>query len=463
MMGWEFKRDSADWIRSAYSWPDKPSGLYIYFASKDFKQPRAGEGGYWQYNAQGDTALFKADFLNMGHLDAESCVKFGFWDGDQWTQSTGYNCSSVIASKTHCARGTCGTDVASGMSARFKMQADNDGPRGRTGWSRLGGARVYLHDPAVPKLTAPVSHLQTDKETIAYAGQWRNEPLWGAGLLASDTGLGVKAIEIKRADEIQRKDYDCTSRCQTNLDPTAPLPVQYTQAAGRHVYEATAIDPVGQRSTPPVSWTVAYDPTAPRDLALSRPLPDTNGGYVTEPLALTPSATDGPTPAAPATQSGVKSAQLLVDGEAAADAMAGNQRIDLPAADDRSLNGPDQQPAELLTFDPDAVGADGEFLLADGEHAVGLEVRDVAGNVQRAGNDGSPREITVKVDHTRPDATLQGPLFAAGGVGDGQFKVDLALHDAGSGVQGWDVTLDGAPLADPIASADLPCREAGAC
>src|SRR5437588_2598881 len=243
---------------------------------------------------------------------------------------------------------------------------------------------------------------------------------------ATHPNSGVKSIEIQV--DGQRKDS-----VEQSCDASCPLSRSFTlhpgdYSEGNHTVTVIATDAVGHQAQQ--SWQVKVDRTPPV-LTLSGELTNHAGEWLGgDSYGLTGAASDA--------GGGMKSIEVLVDGERA-------DYVEQPCdAGGCSLS-------HDFTYLTDRYG--------DGQHAVTVIATDQAGNQTQ-------QAVTAKVDRTVPTFSLSGTLKDAEGqqltadsygLSVNAFDGDAAAHQ-GSGVKSIELQVDG-QRADYVSQ---PC-DAGSC
>lgn len=250
-------------------------------------------------------------------------------------------------------------------------------------------------------------------------GDWVGAGSLSLGATATEAGgSGAESIEVlvdgERADFVEQdcEDGGCELTRSFEFDPS-----DYSQ--GLHTITVRARDQLGNVTER--SLEVGVDATDP-GLELGGELAERDGRWVGDSeLALAARATDA--------ASGIRSAELLVDGE----------RVDLVEQDCVDGGCPLDRD---FTFD----GAAHE----EGAHEIAVRVVDHAGRT-------TTRSIQVQVDRTDPDVAATGELLAPGPLSAGAYGLDVAATDLGSGAVSLSVLLDG----DEIFSAEQECADGG--
>lgn len=310
----------------------------------------------------------------------------------------------------------------------------------------MGGAATYESDTNPPLIT-DVTHSNPSWSSNAWVDSF-TDTVTATG---DDTGrgLGMGTVKLTRGGSPIASSPDAcplnggpipggAKNYYDSCSPTASLPAgtAYTALEGVNSYAFTATDLVqNQRTSTP--WQVRVDKTPPSTPAFTG---GTLTGQDNQPvhgsMTLDVSASDA--------YSGVQAVKLYVDGNLV------DTKMPQPGCDATGcLTSP---AAQQLTFDSEAKDANGEYLYAEGTHAIKVTAEDPL-----AGGPGdhvsAPKEFTVIVDRSEPFASMSGDLDRADDVerfvdtSDPALGVDahdsLESGEATAGIRSIEVKIDG--------------------
>ena len=364
----------------------------------------------WRMTAPGNSYVYAAQVTGWV-IRRGTCSGFYIWNGVATVGSTGSRCGEVTAGNVSMTAPQSGTGPM-----MVGWYADFSGSAGPGFSTTVTGIRFQYSDndaPATPTTNAPSGWVATAPSSIAVTGQ--------------DAGVGMKALKISGFGTTwaPSASHACTgaqgSFCPASMTQTFALPA--TVPEGENVLQATATDLIGRATS--ASVPLRIDRSAPA-VTLSGPLNDKAGGFVDTATTLRVQATDGnaASPDPLAQRSGVRSAELIVDGSAVDATMAGVQRVDQACGTSCPLD-------RTLDFDPTG--------LPEGPHQISVRAVDNVGNVRTSA------PFTVTLDKTAPSLTVTGGLAAAEGttLQPGDYDLTIDTTDSTGGVESIQVLVDG--------------------
>ena len=412
------------------------------------------EWAQWVATPIGQSYIETVEFLGIGNWPSDtsgggagSCTWASIWSGSYWAEGHTWNSVTNQVTPGYGAW-LCGTindenwshytgsdpypdgegygdpESADGSVGIFGFYSTGDTFRPGYAENMLRGANIWRGDrnyPGIPSL--PTSG-------------WTNTPY----VPLNDAGLGVAGYGVYHRPTNTWPGGGgpgCTGSHTSPCPQSTSLPIN-NLPEGRHSYELQAYDALWN-SSPMVGWEARIDRSAPTVDPLGGSLVANKDNVLPDQTyALDITARDGATSSGDAMRSGVRSIELLIDGEN--QPRAGNSWTqDCPGADGScpmtaswSMNGADFSP---------------------GQHTIRVSVRDQVGNL-----DGIAKVLTFNVpaDDTEPQVGLQfGPMAA-----DGSSTVQINASDPGSvstGVTHLDVYVDEVL----IQQFDQPCSTGG--
>ena len=411
------------------------------------------EWAQWVATPIGQSYIETVEFLGIGNWPSDtsgggagSCTWASIWSGSFWAE--GYTWNSVTNSNSYdTGAWLCGTindenwshytgwnpypdgeggdpESADGSVGIFGFYSTGDTFRPGYAENMLRGANVWRGDrnsPGIPSL--PTS-------------EWTNNPQ----IPLNDAGLGVAGYGVYHRPT---NTWPGGGGPGCNGSHQSPCPQSTSLAMtnvpeGRHSYELQAYDPLWN-SSPMVGWEARVDRSAPTVDPLGGSLVANKDNVLPDQsYTLDITARDGDLSSGDAMRSGVRSIEVLIDGEN--QPRAGNSWTqDCPGADGSCS----------LTAQWSMNGAD----FSPGQHTIRISARDQVGN-----SDGLAKVLTVDVreDTTRPVVSLAPSPPAS----DGSSTVTVEATDPGTvatGVTHMEVYADGQLLA----SFDQECPTGG--
>lgn len=402
------------------------AGWYTMMLNGSHYYPHPGQWGGWYFQAPAGAMIQHAWIHDVNHDPAvnggsRSCMYFNITD----TQG---NAQSPLGGWCETARnyqGYTGANPAEGNRLRIIEYIPWWGSTGP--WAHVfGGVTMELHDN-----TAPSSRPSTQAGGLDQTKWYKDEQK--VRLYSSDYGLGLQLVRVRAAnwgghDEGFACNFNHTF-CPTARDYDVSIG---TMPEGWNTVQAGAIDIAGNGRDD--FMTLKVDRSGPADIALGGPFATDADRRYDQPVRLDVSATDGSTASAAQRRSGVRKAELYVDGVLAdANAMAGEQTVDLgactAAAASCAMNTGAAANGPHLTFDPRQ--------LPEGEHTVKVRVTDQLGSF----TDSAP--VTVQTrdggDGTTPTLSFTSSPPAEW-VDTEALTITASAADAPAGVHHVDLT-----------------------
>lgn len=305
--GWSFSATDANFV----GWFNQ-NGLNV--VSSNTYYP-SSQYGWWVYAPPPGTGfVFRAEFGHQSLTPASpsSCLLDGIVDQTGWTQAGGGpygDCTSFSGLyRVTCASANCASQANAGAYAAAAHWIPSEGTRTTYGLLTIGGAAVFLGDPEDPGLS---STLPTG---------WVSQPPTSATVTATDPGLGVVEVDFDNGDPAWEGNRTVVLDCYgtSYLPCPANQAVTSTFAAlpeGVTSVEAYAMDAGGREAS--LVQDVKVDTSAP-ELEVSGPLHDLADQRLPEDsYSARIDAFDGDAGDPATAQSGVRSIEVLVDGQRA--------------------------------------------------------------------------------------------------------------------------------------------------
>jgi len=328
--------------------PNGVNGLQVYTRSDQNYQNAAA--GQWSYQSRRQSYVVGVDYNNTWHAPSgsypqNSCVNQGIlrpsftsWDPTYWSSASNQNGSGPWAGGSGSAINTnaCGTlindarwhRVPDGQStpgnlAILKLVMNGAGYRPNQGWMAISDVRVYLDDNDLPQVAA---------NSGTPAGWVGENATIDQTVSATDAGIGMAAVELKVPQDNAPQSSTvqwatCTEGAPTGTPPRlAGCPGSFPSRdfsyearkmpEGVNTVQALAYD--AKLSATTSNRQVKVDKSAP-SLTLSGDLKNReNQELPSGSYQLTASAADGNASGPDSgKRSGVKSIEILVDGERA--------------------------------------------------------------------------------------------------------------------------------------------------
>jgi hypothetical protein len=363
--------------------------------------------GEWVYSPPANSYIYRAEYEYTSYEYINQCVVRGLYAGGPWDRHHSY-CGTLNNNYITLCPNNCDPNYGSNNNAAIlAMQTHVNRTTSRWQGLVVNNMILYQRDRYDPWLASVAQN--------AGSRWWPANQTLSATAHARDTGLGVYSVTLSGPGVSQLRTHTCSgthwSRCPLAYDPTFTYSTN-SLPEGHSSIGAQAHD-INNRGSVWSWWPVKVDRTRPQ-LAVTGSLRAAANDY--------PGPTASAHIEAPDPLSGVKSVEVLVDG----------QRKDYwerGACDGCSL-----PPRDFAWRDAD---------YAPGDHQVKVVVADFAGNV-------AVDEWTVTTDEGPPDVAFEGALWEVDEqtVSDPEYDLtieagDGADEDPGTGVESIEILVNG--------------------
>lgn len=416
--GWQFTETAAGKFTQAFTNGNRGLSLTsrpVTYGLYDF--------GAWLFAAPGDSTIDYAELhgVQWNSANAGMCLEQGLvaaswgWQSQAtWGPIGGPAQGAAVANCEGAAYNlnrwfaSSPRSPSPGNMVLSRIISTRTGSRSSTAASYLPAALVSVRDDVLPQVTVHG----------ASAGWTKARP--AISFTGSDNGLGMSSVLVDRkyVDAVRGRHatrvFNAFTGCnastlQSTANNTSRCPVSqsaalgasdpgFTSVDGKISYEVWATDAVGNYRR---GEFVTKVDSRPPTVEVTGPFTKDLDKKYAQPVRLDVKAKDGSNEE-PTSQndlnaiagSGVKSAELLVDGAPASPAMSGAQKVDLGAcpADSCEMDTTAKDSAsDYLTFDPGA--------LAPGDHEVRVRVTDHVGHTTTT----AAQTATVYVDGAATD------------------------------------------------------------
>jgi len=438
--------------------------------------------GEWYGTTFPDTFIEQVDFLDVDHDPGSpgACTYEGIFSNGTWATGGAYDANRnvlytgwpyypICGYTTHQTSSffvgnsqwpdekSLGDPEASDTSSyAIFMLMTAGGRRSSNAGNLMRGANVWRYDWYAPTIAAlpgsPPSSSSPDwvDDSNPFDAAKR------ATFQLADRGLGLRALEIRRANQdlspgpvLTVKDFGClashTSPCNASMTyGSEPLPEGLTKVS------ATAID-FGDRRSAPVTWNAKVDRTAPTITSVSGTLKDEAADLSSNNVySLTVSAIDGSTASGAQSRAGVTKLELLRNGQPIS--FVDDEREETVTL---SATQPCTPGSCAMTASFDVPASE----LPLGSSSLTARATDALGHTST-----SPLAIVVRDDQVEPDLDLTtsspsptGELLVGFDARDGAPYDDAAGRPYGSGAVQVEIFLDG----DYKGGASRACSKGG--